>query len=184
MATPIGHALAGVVAGAVAGGRGGLVGRAGGWRELAVFAALSQVPDLDFIPGILVGRPSLFHHGISHSLGAAVLFGLVVGAVGWWKGGRKAGLKWGWIAAVMYGVHVIVDYWTMDPRPPIGLPLWWPVNHEYVLASHPVLLNIKRELSQPGAILHDLKAVGLEIALLGPPAALAGLLRARIGRKA
>jgi LexA-binding, inner membrane-associated putative hydrolase len=38
----------------------------------------SIVPDFDFLPGILMGEPGAFHHGISHSVGFAFLFGTLV----------------------------------------------------------------------------------------------------------
>ena len=38
----------------------------------------SIVPDFDFLPGILIGEPGAFHHGASHSLTSAVIFGVVV----------------------------------------------------------------------------------------------------------
>jgi hypothetical protein len=36
------------------------------------------VPDFDFLPGILIGDPSVFHHGVSHSFAFAVSFGVVI----------------------------------------------------------------------------------------------------------
>ena len=40
-----------------------------------------NAPDLDFIPGLILGRPNLYHHGISHSLGAAVIFSCILDSV-------------------------------------------------------------------------------------------------------
>lgn len=37
---------------------------------------MANAPDLDFVHGFLIDRPNLFHLGISHSLGAAVLFSI------------------------------------------------------------------------------------------------------------
>jgi len=38
-------------------------------------AFMAVAPDLDFIPGIIVGKPTLYQQGLSHSLGFAVLIG-------------------------------------------------------------------------------------------------------------
>ena len=40
---------------------------------LAIALVASLVPDLDFVPGIVIGDMRAFHHGISHSLAFAVL---------------------------------------------------------------------------------------------------------------
>ena len=41
------------------------------WRDAALFAALANLPDVDFIPGLLAGEPLRHHHGITHSLAFA-----------------------------------------------------------------------------------------------------------------
>ena len=45
------------------------------WPSLLTCVFVANAPDLDFIPGVLLGDPRWYHHdGISNSLGAAVLF--------------------------------------------------------------------------------------------------------------
>jgi len=55
------------------------------------------LPDLDFVPGIFLGNPSRFHHGISHSLGMAiilsVLASLLMTIYKWFHGFRKLGTR-------------------------------------------------------------------------------------------
>ena len=65
MATPIGHGLLGVVVYLLGTQRGGPA-RWISLLSLTLFAAVA--PDLDFLPGLFVGKPALFHQGISHSL--------------------------------------------------------------------------------------------------------------------
>lgn len=76
MATPIGHALAGYSVYLVS--QAGYDTRQRGKYELVLLSIFMAVaPDLDFIPGLLQGTPNLYHQGISHSLGLALVAGVV-----------------------------------------------------------------------------------------------------------
>lgn len=44
------------------------------WRHIALYLFATNAPDLDFIPGLFLGDPDLYHHGVSHSIGFGVLF--------------------------------------------------------------------------------------------------------------
>ena len=48
------------------------------WKLAVSCMALANAADLDFIPGILVGNPDLFHHSFTHSFTAAAAVGLGV----------------------------------------------------------------------------------------------------------
>lgn len=162
MATPIGHAAAGMLAGAcVARGRPLLGPRA----DLVLFAAIAQAPDLDFIPGLVIGRPDLFHHGISHSLGFALFAGGLFFA---WGARRGDGPRWGLAAFAIYFLQVLIDAVTLDTRPPVGVPLWWPLSHAWV-EIYPFFDDVWRTAPWLATLLHNLRAVALELLVLGPP---------------
>src|SRR3990172_11659995 len=76
MATPLGHGLAGAII--------CLGFRRVGWRTPSMAAAVivANLPDADFLPGIMVGWPSRYHHGASHSIVAAMICALAIGI--WW----------------------------------------------------------------------------------------------------
>ena len=169
MATPLGHALCGVGLGSALRGPEPWFGP---WRDLAFFAALAMAPDLDFLPGLLIGRPEAFHHGVTHSLGAAVLFG---GLMAWWGLRRGRGIpawRWGLAGGLIYFAQVLLDVMTVDTSFPYGVPLWWPISSEYVLADNPWLADVRRRPLVWATLWHDIKAAGWEVVLLGPPAAL------------
>jgi inner membrane protein len=147
--------------------------RLGPWKDLAFMALISQAPDLDFLPGLLTGSVEIYHHGLSHSLGAALLAGLACAALGWRWG---QGVRWGCLGGLLYLVHVALDYTTVSPR---GIPLWWPLSQARVLAADPFFIDVwRRPLGWP-LVWHNLEAVGLEAAVLGPPAVLVLWLRRR-----
>src|ERR1044071_7547790 len=63
MPSPVGHSLAGLIAYQIA---PEIDGMARG-RVVALYLLAANAPDLDFLPGLIVGDPNRFHHGISHS---------------------------------------------------------------------------------------------------------------------
>src|SRR4051794_21006925 len=110
MALPIAHATAGWLVQRLDSRRRGTGSI---WPRALTFMAIGNLPDVDFIVGFVLGRPGAFHRGFSHTVLAAVLFGVVAGTFAWWR-------RWdGWWAAVLvcaagYGSHLLVDFFTID----------------------------------------------------------------------
>ena len=168
MPTPVGHALAGLAVGAAVTWRRPLLGP---WRDMVLFGALAQAPDLDFLPGILLGRPEAFHHGASHSLGFALLAGLLMALWGRRQGQGQA-WRWALMGFLVYLAQVLADAASVDTSFPYGVPLWWPLSDAYVIAARPLFLDVWRKPWGLPLVWHNLRAVGLEVLILGPPAAL------------
>jgi membrane-bound metal-dependent hydrolase YbcI (DUF457 family) len=166
MATPLGHYLVGLaVAEGVARDRQEL-------RWAPWLAAVACAPDLDVLPGLLVGDMSRFHHGISHSLAAAVAF----------AGGTLAVLRWrGWpvrprlflLVAVLYASHSALDGVTMDNSDPRGMPLLWPWVTTAFQSPWLLLPNVQHS-SAPVVSTHNAVLMAQEAALFVP---LVGLVR-------
>ena len=176
MPTPVGHALAGIAAGSLYTKDQPLVSKG---RDVVLFAVLGQLPDLDFIPGILTGQTDYWHHGASHSIFAAVAAGLIFYLYGRTKG---AGRRWGLTAFWVVLSHVFLDAINADTSPPHGIPLFWPISNQYFLI-YPLFMDVWRNPPWVQTIIHDLLAVGLELMVLGPVAAVSLLWRKRRFRK-
>jgi inner membrane protein len=120
MASPLGHFLVGQAAYRVGGG-------AGPERDarLAWFCALAAIAaDLDFLPGLLVGTPALYHQGASHSLLAAGAITALLALLYRGAGGTSRAV---WPALALAALsHLALDMLGPDRRPPYGLPLFWP----------------------------------------------------------
>jgi membrane-bound metal-dependent hydrolase YbcI (DUF457 family) len=187
MSSPVGHALAGIACFET---RPGLFFKSR-WLDAFFFIFLANLPDGDFLPGFLLGSPNRYHHGIFHSLGAALFVALIIG----WLFSRKQGhaLKFFAFAFIIFCSHLLFDFFTFDFTPPYGMPLFWPLANGYHIAAHPVFINITRSpysanffssLFSP----HNLKAVLLEIVVLGGVVLLVACIRrfanARSGRAA
>jgi len=176
--TPVGHVLAGVAVGQAANWNRPLT--ATPWRDMALFALISVLGDLDFLPGILAGQHDLYHHGVTHSLGAALAMGLAMAMIGWPRG---RAWRWGLTGFLVYFAHAALDAVGQDTSFPYGVPLWWPLSDEYVIADWAFFLDVRRTPFGWPVIRHNLVAVALEIAVLGPPAALIAWRRLRRARR-
>lgn len=190
MPSPVGHALGGLIVGLVGispdGDREGDRGREGkGGREtlvpspwlsrfpaarpLALCATAATLPDLDF----LWGR----HNMETHSLGAAVLAGLVVLA---WTRGRDPRLAL--TVALAWASHVLFDWLGSDDTPPLGVMALWPLTSEFYFAHAYVFEAISRRTWLPNFWTHNIAAVSWELLMLGPLAVLAAWWRRARGR--
>ena len=169
MPTPIGHALGGLIVGSLI-GQGSRDRRDshdhGRWaaltdvRVLCVIAAC--VPDVDFAWGR--------HNMETHSLGFALLVGLVVFA--WRRSGRVA------IAcAVATATHVLFDWLGSDDSPPLGVMALWPISSSFYFANAFLFEAISRRYWLPGFVMHNVLAVIREIAILLPITAVALVFR-------
>jgi inner membrane protein len=171
VATPIGHILAGQVAYRV----GSETTRARG-RGLAILCALAAVaPDFDFLPGLLVGTPALYHQGVSHSFAAGAVFTLVL-ALLYRRRLRGIAAPWG-ILFLAYASHLVLDLFGPDHRAPYGIPLFWPFSHATFLSPITILPGV-HHVATTGAPtgvwvsqtlrVSNLMAIAMEIAIVGP----------------
>jgi len=181
MPLPIGHTLAGI---AFFQTRPGLFFK-NKWADVLFFIFLANLPDADFLPGLLLGFPNLYHHGIFHSLGAAMAVTAVLGMVFL----RKKAQPWRFSALVflVLSAHLLLDFFTRDFATPYGLPLFWPFTSNYYIAAHPIFINITRSAHSGNFFSslfssHNLKAALLEIALLGGLVLLAAIARCLLNR--
>ena len=161
MPSPVGHAIAGLTVFTLAEGR---VDLARLRFRVAVVLVAALAPDLDLAWRLLDGRN---HHQMqAHSLGAAVLAGLVVLLLGWGLGWQRP--RWLALAAgLAWASHVAFDYLGADTNPPIGIMALWPLDTGYHHFPWPVFMDIGRTLEWR-TLRHNAAAAALESALLLP----------------
>lgn len=85
------------------------------WKMAALFMFLANLADLDMIPGMLIGNPEVFHRSITHSLGAAFVIALLVGAAAK-KFKNFSFFKMFLVSLNAYFSHVALDYITGSVR--------------------------------------------------------------------
>jgi inner membrane protein len=166
MPLPIGHALAGIAMRQI---RPALF-FTNRWSDALFFVFLANLPDADFLPGFLLGRPNLYHHGIFHSLGAAVATAIIGGGI-FYRQHKNFRAASG-IIFLIYCGHLLLDLFALDFVAPYGLPLFWPFSERYFIAARPVFLNVARSRHSRDFFAslfsrHNLEAALREIAILG-----------------
>jgi len=103
-------------------------------REWVLFVSvvIANLPDVDFLPGYLLGDLTTFHHQATHSITAAVIVGLLIAALASrWK---FNGIGWGVWGGSVYLSHVVFDLLVNDPSPPFGVQLLWPFSDSYFIS--------------------------------------------------
>lgn len=133
---------------------------------LAVYCvAVANMADLDFIwwngDGFTVS--GLFHHGVTHSLGFALIVAAVAYAVARLRG-RKDCAQLAILTAVLYSSHVLADLLNEDNyhQNGVGLPALWPLTETYFI--FPIIPGVNRDTL---FTLGNAKAVMVEVLLFG-----------------
>ena len=141
MATSVGHAIAGYAISRFS--KASDSGIRLNIILLCVFVA--AMPDLDIVPGLLLGKPVLYHQGISHSLGLAIPVSGIIAAV--YKLNGKSFSVIFLLCFAAYSSHLALDFIGPDGRPPLGIPLFWPVSERTFISPVTILLGISHASS-------------------------------------
>jgi membrane-bound metal-dependent hydrolase YbcI (DUF457 family) len=187
MPSPVGHALGGVAAAWLIGGRlpHGVRGTfflpfsrrtptpsidlTGRTMEIVLFGAAAIAPDLDLLFGT--------HSTYTHSVGAVLIVFVLTMAV---AGVRQWRIALGVAAA--WGSHILLDWVGSDTSPPIGIMALWPFDSGYYQSSLSIFDAISRRYWLPDQfVIGNLRATLKEILILGPPFVGALVLRRRSG---
>jgi membrane-bound metal-dependent hydrolase YbcI (DUF457 family) len=151
--SPVGHALGGLIVGEVLAP-----------SALLMCAVAGALPDIDFAWG--------GHNRQTHSLGAAIIAGLVVFA---WKRSPRLAIA----VTLSWASHVLFDWLGSDDTPPLGVMALWPLNSNFYFADAYVFDAISRRYWLDNFITHNAWAVMKEIVILGPIAFIAFRWRVR-----
>lgn len=148
------------------------VGGLGPARNAFTLVVLAAVlPDIDFAWGR--------HNMETHSLGAAILAGLVV--LGYNRG-RNPQLALA--VTLAWATHVWFDWLGSDDTPPLGVMALWPLTSTFYFADAFVFEAISRRYWLDNFFSHNAWAVIKEVLLLGPLAWALALYRRRRSRPA
>lgn len=124
MPSPIAHAAMGYVV--YLGLRSHVPAEARGYvgplpRLMLASVALSMLPDVDAIVGVLAGDLSKYHNNLTNSMVFGLLVAVGLGAVVWLR--QRSGFgRWFATALICYELHVLMDFFTRGR----GVMLAWP----------------------------------------------------------
>lgn len=136
----------------------------------------ATAPDLDIVVSVLGDRPINHTNRRSHSAGAALTAGAVLGGWAWMRGRRflPNALK----GTTAYASHLVLDYFGKEARD--GLPLFWPFSERQLSAKRPLFKTIYSRRGQffSGLVTkRNLHQVGREVAILAPAVLAAAIVR-------
>jgi LexA-binding, inner membrane-associated putative hydrolase len=120
MPSPVGHILGGAAL--------FLAGTNREYRSKVMFSVIflgSVLPDFDFLPGILIGHPAAFHHGVSHSLAFALLFGAVLFICFRYYGQKTIATRAALLGGLAYALHIALDALSAYQ----AVPMMWPLSN-------------------------------------------------------
>ena len=186
MPSPLGHALAGLsiawVADAITPSRrrpvvetrsGGLYNALGGGFAI-VCGLVAASPDLD----VLIGS----HRIYSHTLGAAVLAGLLAALCAVLA--RLPVVRTGIVCGAAYATHVLLDWLGKDSASPHGIMALWPLSSAFYTSGANLFFEISRRYWTPDEfILGNAQSIGWEMVVMLPIAAAAWGIRRRRGTR-
>jgi len=140
---------------------------------------IANLPDLDFLPGLLLGDLRTFHHQASHSLTAVVIVSLLItGLARSWK---LNGVAWGIWGGGLYLSHIVLDLLVNDPSPPFGVQLLWPFSETYFISPLTPFASFDYFSTTIGILasllsVHNLNTIIRETILMAPLLGLACLV--------
>ena len=94
------------------------------WHLALLCILLANLADFDFLPGIFVHQMGRFHHGASHSIGAALICGLVFGLFLFFLK-KRSFFKTFFLCSGVYLSHIALDFFGSAVLP---MPLFWPLS--------------------------------------------------------
>ena len=145
------------------------------WMNAFIFMVLANLPDIDFLPGFLLGSPNMYHHHQAHSLGFAAAVGILGGGC-WWLRQRRFWPGFGLVFATVSS-HLVLDLLTQDFSDPHGMMLLWPLTSEFYDVPWKIFLAVNKSNQSAdffASVLHEnnLRVVAVELAVMLPLAAL------------
>lgn len=182
MASPIGHALAGIAvawgADLVPGTRAWRIAppsarwfeRAGNGLTLAC-AVLAAAPDLD----LFFGR---FHRTVTHSLTAVAVVAIVAALAA--ARARLPVTRIVIMCAGAWATHLLVDWLSTDQSAPRGIQLLWPFDGRWFISGWDVFIGSeRRDLFGAASMKRNVEAIVREVAVLMPIVIVLWLVRVK-----
>lgn len=142
------------------------------WKEMLVFILLANFPDIDYLPGFFFGNPNKFHHGMTHSIGFALLVGAFCAFIFYLRS-KQNFRKYFLIFTLAYFSHVLMDFFGKDTRFPFGEQLFWPLSEAYVLSPVAIFQDVHKASAsniflQSLFTWHNLKTILIECIVMTP----------------
>lgn len=147
------------------------------WKIVLWIVFCANLPDIDFIPGLIEGNLGLYHQTYTHTLGFVLLITLITFTILKLKKNKET-YYITLLTFITLIAHLILDMLTLDTKMPIGVQFLWPFSKQY-FNIYPVFSPVPHsnlsDISSPLFI----KAIIYEAVLLFIPITLLILFKRR-----
>ena len=115
------------------------------WAQRAYFLVIvlmANLPDIDYIPGVLMGQINAFHHWYTHTLGWIAS----VAAASWllWRKTDRVGWSSFVVLFAALTSHLIADMYSGDGNPPYGIMALWPFTDSFYISPTSVFWSLRK----------------------------------------
>ena len=142
--------------------------------------AFGNMPDADFAVSAFTTIYYLQHHYFSHSIPFAAIVTLLCIVV--LKALRdQHSVRNGLILGLMYGTHLLIDFFTEDGSAPYGIPLFWPFTNHHFYSPYIIFYSIHRGHWNQVFSWHNFVGIAIEFAVFLPVAGLARFRAEKMG---
>ena len=181
MPTPIGHSLAGAAI-YVASTKGNRLLKS--WGRLVACMVFAALADIDFLPA-LFGRIDIanrVHRGPTHTL----LFALVISGVVYGTlriVGKPGVVRATSLVFLCMASHLILDILGKDSRPPLGIPILWPLAQRSFKVPVEIFPDLRKDTYAELFGSHNIGVLAYEILVFGTLIFVVAAMKLRRGAK-
>jgi len=139
------------------------------WEQRAYFLVIvlmANFPDIDYIPGVLMGQINAFHHWYTHTLGWIA----AVAVASWWLWRKTDRVRWP-VFVVLFtamATHLLSDLLSGDGNAPYGIMALWPFTDSFYISSTSVFWSLRKGTWNDVFQWYNVRAALYEAAVLLP----------------
>ena len=151
--------------------------------EVSLLLVAANLPDVDYVPGLIAGELNKYHHLHTHTLGW-----VVVTSLGLWWIWKRIRPDAGWSSLALLFVagmsHLLADLVTADTRAPFGIMALWPFSSAYFISPMSLFMAPRKATVGDMFQLYNVRVMLVEAAWCLPLVLLGVWSRYRSGRPA
>lgn len=138
-------------------------------EKRATFLAIifmANLPDIDYLPGVLMGQINAFHHGYTHTLGWIV----AVAFTSWllWRKADRVGWTVFTVLFAALASHLFADIFSDDNNPPYGIMALWPFTDSFYISPGSIFWSLRKATWNDVFQWYNVHAALYEALLLAP----------------
>lgn len=139
------------------------------WDQRAYFliiVLMAHLPDIDYVPGVLLGDINAFHHAYTHTLGWVA----AVAAASWllWRRSARVGWTVGVVLFVALASHVVSDMFSGDDGAPFGVMALWPFTDRFYISPESFFWSLRKGTWNDVFQWYNVRAALFELLVLLP----------------